>query len=160
MAGFRVHSSVGLAIWLLFMAFMWTLGFTMERLAVISVSSFFIALIGCLLPDVDTPASNVGRALEGSVVLGSLAFGFTTFFRGWETIQQDAVNAVILAAALVVIFVLARPNHRGATHSFKVSMAYGVAVFTWAFLSMGLNMGLYFGVLALASYVSHLVLDG
>ncbi len=152
---------LGFAMWLFFVGFLWVQGTAeLEPLARLAVPSFFVILIGTLLPDADTPKSQIGRVLEISVAFGALAFGFTTFFRGLETLQQDAVYAIITAVAIFVLFILVRPRHRGVTHSFKMALAYGVAVFVWAFLSMGLNTGMYFGVLALGSVVSHLVLDG
>lgn len=159
LAGFRMHAAAGLLLWLVFAAFLWIKALPLDRFAITVSSAFFVAFLGCLLPDADTPKSKLGGFLELSVVLSAVSFGFLTFYRGLATLAQDAVNALLLAGAIIAAFILLRPRHRGPTHTIKAALLYGVLVFAAVFVAWGVEFGLLFGVLALASFVSHLALD-
>ncbi|MBN3036850.1 MAG: metal-dependent hydrolase [Candidatus Diapherotrites archaeon] len=150
MANYPVHSAAGIAVWGVFAGYLIAVNaLTLELAAV----SFLVAFVGSLLADADTPKSRIGHWFEVVIGLGSFAFAFIHYS---ALTVQAVVNSLIVGAALFAAFLLLRPKHRGATHTIRASVVYGLLVFVWAFTSGKTPL---LGVLALLSYASHLVLD-
>jgi hypothetical protein len=160
MSSGKVHVLGGIAVWLVAFVVMWPQlsAQPMERLASFAAASFFVCFLGSLLPDTDTPKSNIGGVLQFTVFLAGLSFGIMRFFSMSDAVT-GTINAVITAIAVLFIFLLLRPKHRGATHTIKASVAYALIVFLFFFLGAGLSEASFFSVIAFASYFSHLALD-
>lgn len=114
----------------------------------------FVAVCGAsaLLPDLDlrkSKASQLAYAFAFSFVLCLAAF--FTMEKGGK-IEDFALYALLIAAALLALDLLFRPRHRGWMHGLLFACALFIACFAafgW-FLSAALFSG----------YLSHLLMDG
>ncbi|MCK4327886.1 MAG: metal-dependent hydrolase [Candidatus Diapherotrites archaeon] len=161
MTNYKGHFIGGMLVWLLSLGLFWHQysSLPLQQLLPFALTTFFICFLGSLLPDTDTPKSKIGGLLQLTVIVTALLFGFTRFFRDFSNPVASAINTAIVGIAVFMVFVLARPRHRGATHTLRANLIYGLVVFLFFFLSAGLYDAAFFGVLAFLSYFSHLVLD-
>ena len=150
-----------MVVWLLSLGLFWFQfrGLSFESLFAFALTSFFICFLGSLLPDTDTPKSKIGGLLQLTVLVTALLFGASRYFQNFNNPVNSAINTVIVAAAIFLMFIFMRPRHRGATHTLRANLVYGLMVFLFFFLSGGFYEAAFFGVIAFLSYFSHLVLD-
>lgn len=155
MANYKAHMALGLLLWIFFAFSFLELSF--ESLPLAS-ASFFVALLGSVLPDTDTPKSKIGRFLQYGVFFFAFFISFSTFYSK-NALYQSFFKSGVVAGIIFIVFVLLRPGHRGITHSLKVNVVYGLGVFVWLFPSFGMVTAGYIAFLGAACYFSHLVLD-
>ena len=161
MTNYKGHFIGGMLVWLFSLGLFWYQFASMpiEQLAGFALSSFFICFLGSMLPDTDTPKSKVGGLLQLTVLATGIMFGFTRFFRDFSNPVNSAINTGIVGVVFFLVFVFIRPRHRGATHTLRAGLVYGLVVFLFFFLSSGFYNASFFGLLAFLSYFSHLALD-
>ena len=105
---------------------------------------FAAAILGALLPDVDHEKTKVFRFLL--VAVGAAVFA-TVF-----SLKKDALFSALAALSSTALLFLAKPRHRGITHSAVAPFVYGGALFL---LSRDATLAL----VGFAAYGSHLVAD-
>jgi len=132
-----MHLALGLVIWLTFLGiFIYVNPLTLESFINFSATTFILASLGAVLPDIDTAHSHIGMLLQSAVLFGSFALSFMYFANGIP-LTVDSVdslipilkNAAIVTAAMFVLFMILRPQHRGATHTIRASIVYGTMIF-------------------------------
>lgn len=118
----------------------------------LSVSALALISLAALLPDIDLAKSRVSRA----VFLVAIVF-FSVFFKQFTVkivtgFLQEWAAAIILAVALIVVYVLVKPKHRTTTHTF----AFGLIFAAFAFIASN-NIGI--AAASLLSFCTHLIGD-
>ncbi len=161
MSNYKTHFLGGMIVWVLSLGLFWHQfsSLPLEQLVSFALASFFLCFLGSLLPDTDTPKSKIGGLLQVSVLLAGLSFGLTRFFRDLSNPVSSAINTVIVGVTIFLMFIFIRPHHRGATHTVRANLVYGLTVFLFFFLSTSFYEAGFFGLIAFLSYFTHLALD-
>ena len=121
------------------------------NLAVVNLVA--VSALGALLPDIDLKQSKISKVAQlvfiagGTILLEPFASKFFSFpiLTSW---------VVALAASAVLLFLILFPlrlRHRGITHSLEAAVVFGIAI--------ALLAGLGAGIIGLAGYASHIVVD-
>ncbi|MFH0714052.1 MAG: metal-dependent hydrolase [Candidatus Micrarchaeota archaeon] len=124
----------------------------MLLLHVFSLELVALALLASILPDVDLRHSTASK-----IVVPIAAIALAVFIHNFMTIENLSfiaswLVALILAIVLLALFLLPlRKKHRGITHSWKAAVVFGI--------TGGIFLGFSGGVVAFASYASHLIVD-
>ena len=137
MSNYKTHFLGGMAVWVLSLGLFWFQfsGLSFEAMFTFALTSFFICFLGSLLPDTDTPKSKIGGLLQLTVLVTALLFGATRYFRNLNNPITSAINTIIVGATIFLIFIFIRPHHRGATHTLRANLIYGLLTFLFFFSS-------------------------
>ena len=127
----------------------------------LNLTALAVAAFGALAPDIDHNKSKifaiVSLALLIAVSLLSYPFfssRFTAFAFFNSKINVFAVAlSLLLGGAAVYIFRIAKPRHRGITHTFLAASVFAALIYL-------LTSQVGISIIALATYSSHLFADG
>ena len=125
---------------------------------------FLIAVIGSMLPDIDSDTGLPVRLLFGTLAVATigLALFYTMNSTATSWLQQGLIG---VGAGLFVYFIIGGifkhfTEHRGVFHSIPAALVMGlVAMSVSGLLGLGEKLALVVGLAITAGYLSHLVLD-
>ena len=125
---------------------------------------FLLAVIGSMLPDLDSDTGVPVRLLFGTLAVAT--FGLALFYVMTTTATSWPQQGLIaVGAGLFVYFIIGGifkhfTEHRGVFHSIPAALVMGsVAMSVSGLLGIGEKMALVVGLAITAGYLSHLVLD-
>jgi len=125
---------------------------------------FLLAVIGSMLPDLDSDTGMPVRLLFGTLAVAT--FGLALFYVMNNTATSWPQQGLIaVGAGLFVYFIIGGifkhfTEHRGVFHSIPAALVMGlVAMSVSGLLGIGEKMALVVGLAITAGYLSHLVLD-
>ncbi len=125
---------------------------------------FLLAVIGSMLPDLDSDTGMPVRLLFGTLAVAT--FGLALFYVMNNTATSWLQQGLIaVGAGLFVYFIIGGifkhfTEHRGVFHSIPAALVMGlVAMSVSGLLGIGEKMALVVGLAITAGYLSHLVLD-
>ena len=161
MAGYRAHFAFGVLTAACVVVAM--LVFSWVSLKVMPVV-FLLAVIGSMLPDLDSDTGMPVRLLFGTLAVAT--FGLALFYVMNNTATSWPQQGLIaVGAGLFVYFIIGGifkhfTEHRGVFHSIPAALVMGlVAMSVSGLLGIGEKMALVVGLAITAGYLSHLVLD-
>ena len=125
---------------------------------------FLLAVIGSMLPDIDSDTGLPVRLLFGTLAVATigLALFYTMNSTATSWLQQGLIG---VGAGLFVYFIIGGifkhfTEHRGVFHSIPAALVMGlVAMSVSGLLGLGEKLALVVGLAITAGYLSHLVLD-
>ena len=125
---------------------------------------FLLAVIGSMLPDIDSDTGLPVRLLFGTLAVATigLALFYTMNSTATSWLQQGLIG---VGAGLFVYFIIGGifkhfTEHRGVFHSIPAALVMGlVAMSISGLLGLGEKLALVVGLAITAGYLSHLVLD-
>ena len=125
---------------------------------------FLLAVIGSMLPDIDSDTGLPVRLLFGTLAVATigLALFYTMNSTATSWLQQGLIG---VGAGLFVYFIIGGifkhfTEHRGVFHSIPAALVMGLAAMSGSgLLGIGEKMALAVGLAITAGYLSHLILD-
>jgi hypothetical protein len=125
---------------------------------------FLLAVIGSMLPDIDSDTGLPVRLLFGTLAVATIGLALFYMMNSTATswLQQGLIG---VGAGLFVYFIIGGifkhfTEHRGVFHSIPAALVMGlVAMSVSGLLGIGEKMVLVVGLAITAGYLSHLVLD-
>ncbi len=125
---------------------------------------FLIAVIGSMLPDIDSDTGLPVRLLFGTLAVATIGLALFYMMNSTATswLQQGLIG---VGAGLFVYFIIGGifkhfTEHRGVFHSIPAALVMGlVAMSISGLLGLGEKLALVVGLAITAGYLSHLVLD-
>ena len=125
---------------------------------------FLIAVIGSMLPDIDSDTGLPVRLLFGTLAVATIGLALFYMMNSTATswLQQGLIG---VGAGLFVYFIIGGifkhfTEHRGVFHSIPAALVMGlVAMSVSGLLGLGEKLALVVGLAITAGYLSHLVLD-
>ncbi len=125
---------------------------------------FLLAVIGSMLPDIDSDTGLPVRLLFGTLAVATIGLALFYMMNSTATswLQQGLIG---VGAGLFVYFIIGGifkhfTEHRGVFHSIPAALVMGlVAMSVSGLLGLGEKMALVVGLAITAGYLSHLVLD-
>jgi hypothetical protein len=164
---FKYHHLLGVLIWLFFIFFViYTRpGMSFEESFLSTFVSFFVCVVGSVITDADKPDSKAGSVLQVVVVVAVFCVSFALFYsylepRDFYTSLPVIADAGIITIAVFIFMRFVFPRHRGAVHSIRGAIGYGIVVFALLFYFLGMQDSAILGLLGVLCYVGHLVIDG
>jgi membrane-bound metal-dependent hydrolase YbcI (DUF457 family) len=125
---------------------------------------FLLAVIGSMLPDIDSDSGLPVRLLFGTLAVATI--GLTLFYAINNTaISWPQKSLIAVGAGLFVYFIIGGifkhfTEHRGVFHSIPAALVMGLAAMSGSgLLGIGEKMALAVGLAITAGYLSHLILD-
>ncbi len=125
---------------------------------------FLLAVIGSMLPDIDSDSGLPARLLFGTLAVATI--GLTLFYAINNTaISWPQKSLIAVGAGLFVYFIIGGifkhfTEHRGVFHSIPAALVMGLAAMSGSgLLGIGEKMALAVGLAITAGYLSHLILD-
>jgi membrane-bound metal-dependent hydrolase YbcI (DUF457 family) len=90
-----------------------------------------VTLLGAALPDVDLPKTKQFRIVAAVVAVAAFAVARDFFSRRFPQATQveTAAAGVVCAIAALGVAYIAKPRHRGVTHSFAALACFAIAIF-------------------------------
>ena len=125
---------------------------------------FLLAVIGSMLPDIDSDTGLPVRLLFGTLAVATIGLALFYMMNSTATswLQQGLIG---VGAGLFVYFIIGGifkhfTEHRGVFHSIPAALVMGlVAMSISGLLGLGEKLALVVGLAITAGYLSHLVLD-
>lgn len=162
---YRFHESFGIALWIVFLVF-FILSYPQNyvRLIVVALVGFCFCFLGSIFPDIDNKKSRVYKRARFMLAIAA----FVIFFTGLAVrFPQNAGGVILLiaacgllTAAVILVFNVILPKHRGATHSFVAAVIYLGASFVLSYIVLfDLPIAAAIAIFSFLSYSSHLILD-
>ncbi len=125
---------------------------------------FLLAVIGSMLPDLDSDTGVPVRLLFGTLAVATIGLALFYVMNNTAT-SWPQQGLIAVGAGLFVYFIIGGifkhfTEHRGVFHSIPAALVMGlVAMSVSGLLGLGEKMALVVGLAITAGYLSHLVLD-
>ena len=161
MAGYKAHFAFGVLTAACVAVVMLVISWVSLRVMPLV---FLLAVIGSMLPDIDSDTGLPVRLLFGTLAVATigLALFYTMNSTATSWLQQGLIG---VGAGLFVYFIIGGifkhfTEHRGVFHSIPAALVMGlVAMSISGLLGLGEKLALVVGLAITAGYLSHLVLD-
>ena len=161
MAGYKAHFAFGVLTAACVAVVMLVISWVSLRVMPLV---FLLAVIGSMLPDIDSDTGLPVRLLFGTLAVATigLALFYTMNSTATSWLQQGLIG---VGAGLFVYFIIGGifkhfTEHRGVFHSIPAALVMGlVAMSVSGLLGLGEKLALVVGLAITAGYLSHLVLD-
>ena len=161
MAGYKAHFAFGVLTAACVAVVMLVISWVSLRVMPLV---FLLAVIGSMLPDIDSDTGLPVRLLFGTLAVATIGLALFYMMNSTATswLQQGLIG---VGAGLFVYFIIGGifkhfTEHRGVFHSIPAALVMGlVAMSISGLLGLGEKLALVVGLAITAGYLSHLVLD-